>query len=240
MPTIKDPGPTTVEGHISYADVLFAVPVDAATGEIQPGATNAAAIRDKLGRGSLGTIQKHLEAIRAELAAAQIPPSSVVPEAPADLTAALWSAAWSSAQAHTLNRHDKLVIERDALRVRVSDLGADLAALTDDADRLRSELDVAKRDAEISVAAAASAAAEQASEASQAAASASAEISRLASELRDAQHQAQLDKRDFEIERKSLNTQIERLESRVAELLAAQIHAAQLQAELKASKSESK
>lgn len=76
----------------------------AALGDIDPNATNAGALRRLLGRGSLSTIQKHLDSLRIEAAGPEpeLSSASAAPEVPRDLVAAVWSAAWAAAQARTL------------------------------------------------------------------------------------------------------------------------------------------
>lgn len=77
--------------------------VRAAIGDTDPSTTNASKLRATLGRGSQSTIQKHLDFIRAELAAAAAPSleATAAPEVPKELTQAIWSAAWNAAQAKT-------------------------------------------------------------------------------------------------------------------------------------------
>lgn len=87
---IQNTGPVTLDD------------VRAAIGDTDPSTTNASKLRAALGRGSQSTIQKHLDFIRAELAAAA--PSleaTAAPEVPKELTQAIWSAAWNAAQAKT-------------------------------------------------------------------------------------------------------------------------------------------
>ena len=72
---IQNTGPVTLDD------------VRAAIGDTDPSTTNASKLRAALGRGSQSTIQKHLDFIRAELAAAA--PSleaTAAPEVPKELT----------------------------------------------------------------------------------------------------------------------------------------------------------
>lgn len=85
--------PTT--GPVTLDDVR------AALGDTAPTATNAGALRRALGRGSLSTIQKHLDALRAEGAAQALEVAGAAPDVPKDLMGALWAHAWSAAQART-------------------------------------------------------------------------------------------------------------------------------------------
>jgi len=68
---------------------------------VDPNSTNAGAVRRALGRGSLSTLQKHLDTLRAEGAAQALEVGGAAPEAPRDLMSALWSHAWAAAQART-------------------------------------------------------------------------------------------------------------------------------------------
>lgn len=107
--------------------------VRAALADTDPNQTNAGALRLRLGRGSLATIQKHLEAIRAERAPAA-PAPGAAPAAPAEAVAALWSAAYSAAQVLVLGRLDKVTEEREQLAGTVARLEQDLGAALAQAD----------------------------------------------------------------------------------------------------------
>ncbi|MBU2857898.1 hypothetical protein HF289_13850 [Acidithiobacillus ferrooxidans] len=98
--------PPVPAGPITADDVRSAV--EALGG---PNRTNAAAIRARIGRGSLATIQKHLQAIRdAESAPAMPEDLESAPAMPSDLTGAfqaVWSAAWAMAE----RRHAALLAQ---------------------------------------------------------------------------------------------------------------------------------
>ena len=84
--------------------ILASVTIDdvrAALGDTDPNTTNASAVRKLLGRGSLSTIQKHLDAIRADGMAHALEVGGAAPDAPKDLISALWTHAWTAAQART-------------------------------------------------------------------------------------------------------------------------------------------
>ncbi len=106
-----------------------------------PNHTNAAKIREVLGRGSLATIQKHLQALRdaekgPELSEAQasVP---MVPEAVTEALRGLWAVAWAMAE----QRHaESLAHALDAVQ-RLSD---DLAAAQADIESLTAEVDQAR------------------------------------------------------------------------------------------------
>jgi hypothetical protein len=232
MPSIKNPGLRTSDGPISYADVLAAIPRNEATGDLLAATTNGGAIRKTIGdRGSLSTIQRHLEAIREEMATAALPVTAEgAPPAPTEIVAAIWSAAWSSAQAATLARLDRITAERDALAIRFAVQTADIGALTIDADQARDQATAA-------VAAAITArdlaqAQLQAREQDlnshldaerHAKAVLEAELQRVRA---DASHAAEMAAKDQTIERQALHAVIERLQEQVAQLRSLQIVAA--------------
>lgn len=116
---------TTTIGPITLADVK------AALADTDPNNTNAGAVRAILGRGSMATIQKHLDSIRAELAPAPPVAPGATPAAPADAIAQIWGSAWAAAQILTLGRLETVTAERDAARALAAtqerDLGAALA-----------------------------------------------------------------------------------------------------------------
>ena len=226
MPTIQDPGARTQDGPISFADVLSCIPTDE-TGALQADATNAGVIRGQLGRGSTTTVQRHLDAIRAELAAADVPPAAgAIPPAPGEAVAAIWAAAWSAAQRDTLARLDRMTAERDAARHRVTVLTSDRDAATNDADEQRE------------LAARASAACDDAtmmladSETQlegqvEAANAARAEVeATLVREREQFEQVSKLAVANWEIERRTMQAQIDKLQERVAELRALEIWAA--------------
>ena len=68
----------TQQGPVTFDDVRSAL------GDTDPNSTNAGALRRTLGRGSLSTIQKHLDAIRSEGAAQALEVSGGAPEVPKD------------------------------------------------------------------------------------------------------------------------------------------------------------
>lgn len=110
-----------------------------------PNQTNASKVRLQLGRGSNETIQRHLETLRAELAAAAAPPISVdqVPALPADAAQAMWVAAWTAAQVQTMARAEKLASERDAALLQLDTARQDVAGLVSTVDEQAGQLDQA-------------------------------------------------------------------------------------------------
>jgi len=193
--------------------------VRAAIAGTDPTQTNAAKVRSLLGRGSFETIQKHLGALRAEVAAASAPPSSAdqVPPVPQDAAAAMWHAAYSAAAAATLRRTEALAAERDAALLRLDTMSADVAELVATVDSQAEQVAAAAAAKEAAEAAHLAdlekAQAEQTS-AAQELASVRAELDRTRA---DAAHVAELAK----VGRESLSQELARLTDQVAELKAA-------------------
>ena len=119
---------STVTGPITLADVRSAL---AGT---DPSSTNAGKVREKLGRGSFATIQKHLQALRDELAPVVPVAPGATPAAPADAVAAIWGAAWAQAQVLTLGRLEIVTAERDAAVALASAQAQDVFALSTEID----------------------------------------------------------------------------------------------------------
>jgi len=102
-----------------------------------PRETNAAVIRQRLGRGSFGTIQKHLVRLREEVAggdkqgaAPQASPSPPMPEEVLGSFRAAWAAAAVFAERQFAQRLAQLERERDALAADLATVRADLDAAT--------------------------------------------------------------------------------------------------------------
>jgi hypothetical protein len=179
-------------------------------------------------------VQKHLDAIRAELEAAAAPkPAGAVPEAPADAVGAIWAAAWTAAQATVLSRLDMVTVERDQARARVDVLTADRDAATTEADEQRDQAAAAVADRDRAKAIEAELLARI--DADQKARDnidlalvrdSEAVDARHKRDLEKLQHAAELLAREREIERQALQGQIDRLQERVAELRAVEIWAA--------------
>ena len=85
--------------------------VRAALGGTDPSSTNAGALRRQLGRGSLSTIQKHLDTIRQELAAPALEALGAAPDVPRELVQAL---AAQQAQALAVARADAQAGQQEA------------------------------------------------------------------------------------------------------------------------------
>lgn len=133
--------------------------VRAAVAGADPRALNAAKLREQLGRGSLSTIQKHLEALRAEVeqqqkAAAQAA-AGALPQPDQALLQAVWNQLATQLQLHFAQQLSAATAQRDA------SAGA-LATALEDREMLRAalenlELELEQRDAAQATAAAAAA-----------------------------------------------------------------------------------
>jgi chromosome segregation ATPase len=87
-----------------------------------------------LGRGSLATIQKHLNTLRADLEPKTPEISGEIPRTPPELADAIWRASWTAAQASTAQALATALLERDKARHELAATAADLDAVTADAD----------------------------------------------------------------------------------------------------------
>lgn len=128
------------QGRVTLDDVRGAI------GDTNPNETNAAKVRIALGdRGSFGTIQKHLDTLRQELATRLAPPATIgaVPPMPTDAAAAMWTAAWSAAQAVESARMLKLSADRDAALLRLDTTLQDVAGLVATVDDQTTRLEQA-------------------------------------------------------------------------------------------------
>lgn len=127
-----------ISGPVTKADVL------AALGDTDPNKTNAGKIRAILGRGGNNTIQKFLDEIRASLV---IPPPApgTAPTAPGEAVAAIWAAAWSSAQAHTLGRLEAVTSQREALQSLSTTQASDIASYATELDEKNDDIEKLKR-----------------------------------------------------------------------------------------------
>lgn len=122
--------------------------VRAALGEIPAAATNAGVVRKALGRGSLSTIQKHLDTLRSEASAPGQAPEAQVEPVPAQLAAALWSHALACARAavgmELAQAQARALRAEDALALARADCVAALAQADQDAAE-RAQAEVALR-----------------------------------------------------------------------------------------------
>ena len=102
-----------------------------------PRETNAAVIRQRLGRGSFATIQRHLVRLREEVAGGdkqgvtpQASPSPPMPEEVLGSFRAAWAAAHLFAERHFSQRLAQIERERDVLASDLATARADLDAAT--------------------------------------------------------------------------------------------------------------
>lgn len=112
--------------------------VRSALADTHPGEVSAASLRDRLGRGSFETIQRHLKTLREERISESKPAAVAVPPPEEGLVRALWSAAWLAARQESLTRIDTLAMERDGAFAYVKTLEADslsLATARDEAEQ---------------------------------------------------------------------------------------------------------
>ena len=97
----KEQTPSPSTGPVTIEDVREAI------GDTDPHRTNAGTIRQRIGRGSLSTIQRHLETLRRQQSAEQgyeaAQDEIVAPEAPKGLLRGLWEAAYGLALATVQN-----------------------------------------------------------------------------------------------------------------------------------------
>lgn len=114
--------------------------VQAALGEQDPSTTNAGALRRVIGRGSLSTIQKHLDALRAQAAQPAEEVVGEVPKPPADLLQGLWAHAWAQAQAMVQTALAAALAKAEALGQALGIAQADAVAAQQEADQARDEL----------------------------------------------------------------------------------------------------
>jgi hypothetical protein len=114
--------------------------VRAALADTDPSTTNASALRKLIGRGSLSTIQRHLDTIRAEGVQQPLEVGSTAPDAPRDLIAAVWSHAWTAAQARTAAALAEAQAEQARTAAALAVAQADAAAAQAEADEAGQEL----------------------------------------------------------------------------------------------------
>ena len=134
---------TTNSGPITIDDVRAAL--SAVGGD--PFSTNAGALQKSIGRGSNATVQKYLEQIRAEVRPPIAIEPGTIPKAPSEAIDAMWAAAWSAAQVHTLSRLEKVTSEREQLTVTLAQITQDLAGQGRVIDELTSSAAAAASDA---------------------------------------------------------------------------------------------
>jgi len=133
---------TTTRKNITIDDIRQVLAGDDESEPLNPLNTNAHAIREILGRGSFGTIQKHLETIRNELTNTSEGEQehSELP-APDGVVADLWKSACLMAQAHLLKRCDVLNTDRDRLREELELSVSDYQTALEEIDHLENTIE---------------------------------------------------------------------------------------------------
>ena len=144
------PTPTSTPGPVVTLESVRAVLA------ADPSATSAARVRAVLGRGSYETIQRCLDAIRAETATAAVPetvtdtppvPVALLQAAQAQVQQA-WAHAHAQAQAATAQHTLRITAERDAALARSAALVEDVESLSTQCDELGAETGAALAQAE--------------------------------------------------------------------------------------------
>ncbi len=224
-----------------HVELEAAAPVETQVGPVtlaevravveNPFETNANKVRDALGRGSNATIQKHLQTLRKELQKEKEVLESDAPEAPESVISNLWITAWNAATAQVRGRIEGVTAERDAYRETAEAATADAKALADALDETRAEKENQIREREMEQQAAADALAQAQTQAEtkiqaileqlvQAQAGAEQQAQADAAKIKELQHAAQLVERDREIERRTLQTEIDRLTGQLSQVQA--------------------
>jgi Plasmid replication region DNA-binding N-term. len=108
--------------------------------------TNASAVREKLGRGSFQTIQKHLDTLRTQQSVQAAPDAPI--EIPKEALQHLWNAAIADARAHLALRVEKLTAERDNAIQQATQATLDRTAAQEALDSLENQHRVLLREAE--------------------------------------------------------------------------------------------
>ena len=114
---IENSGPVTID------DVRKVL----SSAEVDPRKTNSGAVRRMLGRGSMATIQRHLEVLRAELEPKTPALDGEIPVVPKELAAAVEAKAAATAAATAA------AAAQDALVAEQAERAAEVKKLTDDA-----------------------------------------------------------------------------------------------------------
>lgn len=121
-------------GPVSFEDVRQAL------GDQDPAQTNAGALRKLLGRGSLSTIQKHLDTLRTQAVEPAMQEVGEVPKPPSDLLQGLWAMAWGQAQAMVQAALSAALTKAEALANLLGIAQADAVAAQAEADQARDDL----------------------------------------------------------------------------------------------------
>jgi hypothetical protein len=129
----------TGSGRVTIDDVASAIEHLGVT----PNNVNAARIREVLGRGSLGTIQKHLDAIRTldferrKMSVASEIRAPIPPEHVERALAGIWSTCWEASERQHFEAIVKGQQDLDIMRERFEAAQQDVSALTAELDEAR-------------------------------------------------------------------------------------------------------
>jgi hypothetical protein len=137
MEKFEQPGGS---GPVTLEDVA------AALGDTDPYQTNAGILRRTLGRGSLSTIQRHLETLRRQQKAAEGVDTAhgeiVAPDAPRGLLRGMWEAAYglalASVQDRLIRAHERIAALESVNQGQIEEIEV-LAALVDQAEAERDQ-----------------------------------------------------------------------------------------------------
>lgn len=205
-----------VSGPVTFDDVALAL------GDADPSATNASKLRAVIGRGSFGTIQKHLDAIRVQRAKALNPEFVETPAAPPELLS-MWgtAVAVAVAVAQVRTRLDGVVQERDTLAQTLASARGDVEALAGELEGAATQADEAGAQlAEAQALAAKHAEALQQQEKAAVALQAqhAEALAKFSAQVSEAQQQVQLGELQARLGAQALQTTIDRLTDQVGEL----------------------
>lgn len=215
---------TVATGPVSFDDVVRAI------GDSDPSETNAAKLRTIIGRGSYATIQRHLDAIRAQRARALQPAEVKTPDAPPELLS-MWGAAVAVAVAQVRTRLDSVVQERDSLAQALTSSRGDTQALASELEAMAARAEAAAADAAQQITQLQNQAAEQAQamQAMQAQAqqalqaqqeAAAQELAAVRQELVSVRHEKELERAQHAAATALLRGELDRLVNNLADLRA--------------------
>jgi uncharacterized small protein (DUF1192 family) len=131
----------TPTGPVTLDEVRAAL----ASAGLDARSTNARALRELIGRGSMSTLQKHLETLRAATSQGMFEEEEgTQPEPPKGIIDALWSSAYAAAKACMGDQMKKLLLQVDSLKSDVALLRADLEEAQAAADAAASAAEAAQ------------------------------------------------------------------------------------------------
>jgi len=189
-----------------------------ALGNSDPSSTNASKLRAIIGRGSFGTIQKHLDTIREQRAEALHPVEvSKTPDAPPELLS-MWGAAVAVAVAQVRTRLDSVVQERDGLAQALASARGDVEALAGELEGATARAEAALTDRAQQVAQLQAEAAQHAQALQTQEQAAAALQAKLSQQVAEGVQQIQVSELQARLGAQALQTTIDRLTDQVGEL----------------------